>query len=154
MSDQWKYQLRIFLGDELAEVARRDPGDGAIKPLTGILGKHRATMKCQLDAFADYVAEAEAQGTEKYPLYEWTRATIEDPAKKAKYTKSFTLYVDGDEVYAKEKADALEVGPTAPGGRVDPSPVQTRYQSRQQPTAAAELPQVSDRRGRSPRGVR
>ncbi len=108
MSDQWKYQLRIFLGDELAEVARRDPGDGAIKPLTGILGKHRATMKCQLDAFADYVAEAEAQGTEKYPLYEWTRATIEDPAKKAKYTKSFTLYVDGDEVYAKEKADALE----------------------------------------------
>ena len=108
MSDQWKYQLRIFLGDELAEVARRDPGDGAIKPLTGILGKYRATMKCQLDAFADYVAEAEAQGTEKYPLYEWTRATIEDPAKKAKYTKSFTLYVDGDEVYAKEKADALE----------------------------------------------
>lgn len=108
MSDQWKYQLRIFLGDELAEVARRDLGDGAIKPLTGILGKHRATMKCQLDAFADYVAEAEAQGTEKYPLYEWTRATIEDPAKKAKYTKSFTLYVDGDEVYAKEKADALE----------------------------------------------
>ena len=30
------------------------------------------------------------------------------PAKKAKYQKSFTLYVDGDEVYAKDKADALE----------------------------------------------
>ncbi len=65
-------------------------------------------MKCQFDAFADYVAEAEKRGTEKYPLYEWTKATIEDPAKKEKYLKSFTLYVDGNEVYAKEKADALE----------------------------------------------
>ena len=26
-------------------------------------------MKCQLDAFADYVAEAEAHGIEGYPLY-------------------------------------------------------------------------------------
>ncbi len=65
-------------------------------------------MKSQFDAFAGYVAEAEKHGTENYPLYDWTKATIEDPAKKAKYTKSFTLYVDGKEVYAKEKADALE----------------------------------------------
>jgi len=63
---------------------------------------------CQFDAFAGYVAEAEKQGTESYPLYEWTKATIEDPAKKAKYTKSFTLYVDGSEVYERQKADALE----------------------------------------------
>jgi len=54
------------------------------------------------------VAEAEQFGTEKYHLYEWTKATIENPAKKAKYIKSFTLYVDGDEVYAREKAEALE----------------------------------------------
>lgn len=31
-----------------------------------------------------------------------------NPAKRAKYTKSFTLYVAGDEVYGKDKADALE----------------------------------------------
>ena len=65
-------------------------------------------MKCQFDAFADYVAEAEEWGPAGYPLYAWTKATIEDPAKRAKYTKSFTLYVDGDDVYSKEKADALE----------------------------------------------
>ena len=65
-------------------------------------------MKCQFDAFADYVAEAEEHGTDNYPLYEWTKATIEDLAKKAKYLKSFTLCVDGKEVYAKEYADALE----------------------------------------------
>jgi hypothetical protein len=108
MSKQWEYQLRIDLDDELAEVARRDPGNPAIKPLADILVGHHATMKCQFDAFAGYVAEAEKRGTENYPLYAWTKATIENPEKKAKYLKSFTLYVDGDEVYAKPKADALE----------------------------------------------
>ncbi len=108
MSDQWQYQLRINLGDEFAELARRDPDNPAIEPLAAILAEHRAAMKCQYDAFADYVTEAEKQGTERYPLYEWTKAAIENPAKKAKFIKSFTLYVDGNEVYAKEKADALE----------------------------------------------
>ena len=54
------------------------------------------------------VAEAEQHGTKKYPLYQWTKDTIEQPAKQEKYQKSFTLYVDGDQVYAREKADALE----------------------------------------------
>ncbi len=65
-------------------------------------------MKCQFDAFADYVAEAEKRGPGGYPLYEWTKATIENPTKKAKYLRSFTLYVDGNEVYSKESADVLE----------------------------------------------
>ena len=108
MSKQWEYQIRIYLGDELAEVARHDPDNPLLKPLADILAKHNATMKCQFDAFADCVAEAEKHGTDKYPLYEWTKATIENPAKKGKYIKSFTLYVDGGEVYAKEKAEALE----------------------------------------------
>ncbi len=108
MSSEWQYQLRIDMDEGLAEVARRDPGDAAIKPLADILDKHSAALRCQYDAFADYVAEAEKHGTENYPLYEWTRDTIENPAKKAKYIKSFSLYVDGDEVYAKDKADALE----------------------------------------------
>src|SRR5262245_37239512 len=108
MSKEWQYQIRIFLSDALAEVARRNPDDVAIKPLTDILRKHDATMKCQFDAFADYVAEAERRGTEGYPLYEWTKATIEDPAKKTKYIKAFTLHVGGNEVYARAKADALE----------------------------------------------
>jgi hypothetical protein len=106
MSNKWQYQFD--LGEEFAEVARRDPANPAIEPLADILSKHHATMKCQFDAFADYVTEAEKHGSENYPLYEWTKATIEDLAKKAKYVKSFTLYVDGNEVYAKENADALE----------------------------------------------
>jgi hypothetical protein len=108
MSEQWQYQLRIDLADHIAEIARHDPNDPLLEPLATILREYGATLRCQYDAFADYVAEAEKHGPEKYPLHAWTKATIEDPAKKAKYLRSFTLYVDGEEVYAKEKADALE----------------------------------------------
>ena len=108
MSNQWQYQLRIDLADDLAEVARRDPLNPALGPLADILDKHNADMKCQFDAFAGYVAEAEKHGIKSYPLYEWTKVTIGDPVKKARYLRSFALHVEGREVYAKEKADALE----------------------------------------------
>jgi hypothetical protein len=108
MGDEVKYQLRLTLSDPFAEVARNFPDDPSIAPLTQLLRRHNAALKCQYDAFADYVKEAEAKGVEAYPLYAFTKKTVDDPAKEAKYTKSFTLYVGGDEVYAKDKADALE----------------------------------------------
>jgi hypothetical protein len=108
MSEQWHYQLRLYLVDELAEAARRDAGTSVLGPLPRILEKHDATMNCQLDAFASYVAQAEADGVENYPLYEWTKATIEDPVKRAKHLRSFALHLKGREVYPKEDADALE----------------------------------------------
>ena len=108
MSEEWDYQIRIDLADELAGMTRRDPGNPALQPLADVLARHRATMKCQYDALADYVTEAERQGTESYPLYAWTKATIENPEKKAKYLKSFALYADGKAVYAKPLANALE----------------------------------------------
>lgn len=109
MSDVWQYQVRVTLGDNAARAARQSPDDPSLAPLTDILARHDAALKCQYDAFAGYVAEAEAQGIEGYPLYAWTKATIEDPAKQAKYIKAFTVYIGGDEVYARDKADALEV---------------------------------------------
>ena len=108
MSDQWQYQIRIGLDDKTSELARHDPNNLKLKPLTDILKKHHATLVCQFDAFAGYVAEAEKLGKDKYPLYAWTKETIENSAKKAKYIKAFTLHIKGDEVYAKSKADALE----------------------------------------------
>ena len=108
MSDDLKFQLRLTLSDEFAQAARNNPGDASISALADILSRHDAVMKCQFDAFTDYVSEAEANGIENFPLYEWTKKTIEDPAKKAKYTKSFALYVGGEEVYERDKADKLE----------------------------------------------
>ena len=108
MNNDLKFQLRLTLRDEFAPVARSNPGAPSMSKLANILMRHDAVMKCQFDAFAEYVSEAEANGVENYHLYEWTKKTIEDPAKKAKYVKSFTLYVGGEEVYEKDKADALE----------------------------------------------
>ena len=92
MSDL-KFQLRLTLREEAALVARNNPDDAAISSLINILNRHNAVLKCQFDAFAGYVSEAEANGTQNYPLYEWTKKTVDDPTKKAKYTKSFALYV-------------------------------------------------------------
>ena len=109
MTSQWQYQVRFDVRDTAAaESIRRNFRDPTLAPLFDILTAHRAAPKCQFDAFAEYVAAAEENGVENYPLYRWTKATIEDSAKKEKYLKSFTLYVDDREVYAKEIADALE----------------------------------------------
>jgi len=108
MNEQWQYQLRVYLSDELAEVARSDHNNSALKPLADILNKHHAALVSQFDAFENYVAEAEREGPENFPLYKWTKATVDDPVKRAKHIKTFALHVSGNEVYAKEAADALE----------------------------------------------
>ena len=103
-----RYQLRVVLEDEAAESARARTDHPALKPLAAILARHGAALVCQYDAFAGYCAEAERNGIDGYPLYAWTKATIEDPAKKAKYVRSFALHVRGEEVYDGDRADALE----------------------------------------------
>lgn len=110
VTSQWQYQVRFDVSDPAtAESIRRRFHDPALAPLFDILAKHHAIPKCQFDAFAEYVTAAEEHGVESYPLYEWTKATIENPPKKEKYLKSFTLYVDDREVYPKDIADAIEV---------------------------------------------
>jgi hypothetical protein len=120
MSAEWQYQLRLYLAEELASVAKTDPGAPVLRPLADILNAHRATLVSQLDAFEAYVAEAEREGPDKYPLYKWTKATVEDPAKRLKHMQAFALHVSGQEVYPKETADALEAAlqPLAGGSLV------------------------------------
>ena len=108
MSEAWQYQIRLDVVDECAEALRSHVDDPALASLAAILQRHRAKATCQYDAFAGYCAEAEREGIAGYPLYDWTKATIEDPVKKAKYLKSFTLYIDGEEVYPRAPAEALE----------------------------------------------
>ena len=69
MNEQWRYQLRVYLTDDLADVARSDRNNPALRPLTDILDKHHATLVNQFDAFASYVVEAEEEGPENFPLY-------------------------------------------------------------------------------------
>lgn len=107
MSDAWLHQVRIDLDEQRARLAREEPDAPPLAPLRAVLEANGAALVCQHDAFAAYVAEAEREGTDGYPLYSWTKATIEDPAKKAKYLKSFTLYVGDAQVYPKALADTL-----------------------------------------------
>jgi len=131
MGEEVKYQLRLTLSDSFAEVARNHPEDPSIAPLTQLLRRHDAALKCQYDAFADYVKEAEAKGVEGYPLYAFTKRTVDDPAKKAKYTKSFTLYVGCDEVYERRGRTQAAGGRSHRG-----ADVQVRYQSGSQSASA------------------
>lgn len=108
MDETWQFQIRLRLADALARTARRNPSSPELAPLPEILARHDAVLVCQYDAFAGYVAEAERQGIGGFPLYAWTKATIEDPIKKAKHLRSFTVHVGGAEVYSREAADALE----------------------------------------------
>lgn len=108
MAEEWDYQIRVKLADEAALLARADLQAPALRPLAEIVARHKAVLLSQYDAFANYVAEAEKQGEQDFPLYKWTKATIADPEKKAKHLKNFTFYVEGEEVYAKATADALE----------------------------------------------
>ena len=104
----WLYQLRLALAADAAEAARAGADHPGLGPLRAILAAHDAALVCQYDAFAGYCTQAEAQGVEHYPLYAWTKAVIADPAKQAKYQKSFSIHVGGAEGYAREKAEALE----------------------------------------------
>jgi len=121
VEDTLQFQLRIAVSTELAATLRGDPACTSYAPLHELLRRHNVSLKCQFDAFADYVSEAERLGPEKYPLYQWTRETIENPEKKARYLRSFTLYVNGEEVYEKATADALhaELSELAESGGIE-----------------------------------
>lgn len=120
MNTEWQHQLRIYLPETLASLARTDRAAPSLRPLMDVLAAHDATLLSQLDAFEAYVAEAEREGPESYPLYRWTKATVEDAAKRLKHMMSFALHVGGQEVYPKEVADALEAAlqPLLGGGIV------------------------------------
>jgi hypothetical protein len=113
MADAWQYQIRIAVSEELAGRLRGDPAGASYQALHDLLRKHNASLKCQFDAFADYVSEAERLGPDNYPLYQWTKETIEKPEKKARYLRAFTLRVDDEEVYCKALADPLHAELTA-----------------------------------------
>jgi hypothetical protein len=108
MSESWQYQLRVQLPEQAAAAARKDADNALLAPLTTILRGHDVALVNQLTAFENYLTEAEAGGIEHFPLYRWTKAVVEDPAKRRKYGHSFTLHVAGQEVYDKAVAEALE----------------------------------------------
>lgn len=141
MTDGWKYQLRVYLDDALAERAIHDDDVPELKPLRDLMHKHDARMVSQWRAFQDYVAETEAAGQET-PLSKWTKATLADPAMRARHLGAFALRVADQEVYGAGPADALEaeLGPLV-GGEI------VRRMSRHDTNPANNIPVPAQYRG-------
>ena len=107
MSD-WLYQVRIRVSENLSESLRSGNHTDLAKKLDKISNDHGTALVCTFDAFKGYCDEAEENGIDEYALYEWTKATIEDPEKKAKHLKSFAFYRGFEQIYEKELALSLE----------------------------------------------
>ena len=105
---EWLYQLRMRVSQSLADDLRGQQSFDLSKKIATITNDHGARLVCVYDGFRDYCLEAEANGVEKYHLYEWTKTTIENPEKKKKHLKAFSFYKGNDQVYEKEFAMSLE----------------------------------------------
>ncbi|MBB4197910.1 hypothetical protein CCR94_19005 [Rhodoblastus sphagnicola] len=108
MSEQWEFQIRATLTDRAAELICEGAGAPELEPLAAVAERHHAQIRNQYDAFAEFVTEAEASGDTGTALYKWTKVTIEDPVKAAKHKKIVTFYINGEEVYPRAAAEALE----------------------------------------------
>ncbi len=100
---------------------RKNKPSGSARQIKSLARKHGTTLVCTYDAFVDYCREAESNSVEDYPLYAWTKQTIENPEKKQKHLKSFAFYRDDDQVYEKALAETIysELLPLADNGTID-----------------------------------
>jgi hypothetical protein len=107
MNDKWLYQVRIRVNNDVSNNLRTNEPSKTTESILAIAKKHGTRPVCTYDAFCDYCSEAEANGIEKYSLYDWTKQTIENQEKKEKHIKSFAFYKDNDQIYEKMLAVAL-----------------------------------------------
>ena len=105
---EWLYQIRIKVTENISNDLRDMCQQNLSKKLKQIAETHHMAPVCTYDAFEAYCVEAEQNGIEGYGLYHWTKATIEDPLKKAKHLKSFAFYLGEDQVYSKELASSVQ----------------------------------------------
>ena len=102
------YQVRLDVTEDVAQEVRNKNYYKLNKYIEAILLKVDAELICQFDAFNNFVIECEKKYNTNNALYKWTKDTIENNVKKIKYLKSFTIYVNGAQLYEKKTADYLE----------------------------------------------
>ena len=107
MNNEWLYQVRIKLPQDLADDLRSESNLDISKKINKIARKHQTRPVCTLDGFLDYVKEAEKNDIKDYPLYHWTKSVVQDPDKQIKHSKSFAFYFGDEQIYEKELAVSL-----------------------------------------------
>ncbi len=105
---KWLFQVRIKVSKNISEDLRGAQKQSLSISLKKIAENNQMALVCTYDAFSAYCAEAEENGINKYELYYWTKATIDNPEKKAKHLKSFAFYNGDDQVYEQHLALSLD----------------------------------------------
>jgi hypothetical protein len=108
MNNDWLYQVRVYFSLNFVNLYNSNKSSDLKTKLLQILQKNDADLLSQYDGFMGYVLEAEKNGIDNYPLYQWTKDSLENSGKTEKYRTSYTIYVNNEEVYSKEEADNLE----------------------------------------------
>ena len=108
MNNDWLYQVRVYFSLNFVNLYNSNKRSDLKTKLLQILQKNNADLLSQYDGFMGYVLEAEKNGIDNYPLYQWTKDSLEKSGKTEKYRTSYTIYVNNEEVYSKEEADNLE----------------------------------------------
>jgi hypothetical protein len=107
-NNDWLYQVRVYFSLNFVNLYNSNKSSDLKTKLLQILQKNNADLLSQYDGFMGYVLEAEKNGIDNYPLYQWTKDSLENSGKTEKYRTSYTIYVNNEEVYSKEEADNLE----------------------------------------------
>ena len=89
---------------ELSNVLRTNQVSTRADQIRTIASNYDMNIVCTFDAFQEYCNEAEQNGIDSYPLYEWTKAVINDLGKQQKHLKSFAFYKGLDQIYEKKIA--------------------------------------------------
>ena len=105
---EWLYQIRIKTSEVLSADLRGARAMALSQAVLKIAEQNRMQLVCTFDAFREYCEEAERNDIAQYHLYDWIKATIENPEKKAKHLKSFAFYLGNEQVYSKAHAGIVE----------------------------------------------
>jgi len=108
MTEKWLFQVRLYFSSDFTKTFNSDKNSEKKEKLITVLNKHNAELLSQFDGFMGYVLEAEKNGIDNYPLYQWTKDSLARKDKIEKYHNSYTVYINSEEVYSENLANNIE----------------------------------------------
>tara|TARA_B100000475_G_C14702042_1_gene189398 strand:+ start:13 stop:438 length:426 start_codon:yes stop_codon:yes gene_type:complete len=108
MTEKWLFQVRLYFSSDFTKTFNSDKNSKKKEKLITVLNKHNAELLSQFDGFMGYVLEAEKNGIDNYPLYQWTKDSLSRTDKIEKYYNSYTVYINTEEVYSENLANNIE----------------------------------------------
>ena len=108
MTEKWLFQVRLYFSSDFTNTFNSDKNSKKKEKLITVLNKHNAELLSQFDGFMGYVLEAEKNGIDNYPLYQWTKDSLSRKDKLEKYHNSYTVYINTEEVYSENLANNIE----------------------------------------------